>query len=283
MVRLRALGLAALLATLAGCDLGTPPEVPLVVEGFAESARPLPPIRVGRAGALGDTGGRPVETAEVVVRVGGTSIPYAAEPGAPGRYRPLTAFTLLPGDAFSLEVRAEGLTARAASTAPPLVRLDSARAVPSEAPVRAVFADSLGAPLREGFLYPVDVTLYWTAPPSGEWWVRARLAPPDAFPSAVVDFLLRTDDTRSEADLAADPARPGLRRWRGLYAVPVPSADAPLPPHALEVALLRSGLDYALYARSRTEPDRREPIGNVEGGVGIFAGISVARLTLAVE
>jgi hypothetical protein len=267
MVRLRTLGLAALLAGLAGCDLGTPPEVPLVVEAFAETARPLPPIRVGRAGTLGDGGGRPVEGAEVSVRIGGTTIPYAQVLGAPGRYRPLTTFTLLPGDDFSLEVRAEGLTARAASTAPPVV---------------AVFADSLGAPLREGFLYPVDVTLYWTAPPTGEWWVRARLAPPDAFPSAVVDFLLRTDDTRPEADLA-DPAVPGLRRWQGLYAVPVPSADAPLPPHALEVALLRSGLDYALYARSRTEPDRREPIGNVEGGVGIVAGISVARLTLAVE
>ncbi len=110
-------------------------------------------------------------------------------------------------------------------------------------------------------------------------WVRARLRPPAAFPSAVVDFVLLTDATRREADLAAGGA---VRRWSGVYAVPVDAPSDPLPPHALDVVLLRSGPDYARYALSRTDPDRREPVGNVRGGIGIAAGLALDRRTLVV-
>ena len=110
--------------------------------------------------------------------------------------------------------------------------------------------------------------------------MRTQLRPPASFPSAVVDFLLATGAVERERDVPGDGA---ARRWRGVYAVPVEAPGDPLPPHALEVAVLRSGEDYARYARSRTDPDRRDPDGNVEGGLGIAAGIALDRRTLAVE
>jgi hypothetical protein len=105
-------------------------------------------------------------------------------------------------------------------------------------------------------------------------WVRTRLRPPASFPSAVVDFVLNTDETQREIDYAENEGLT-VRRWSGTYAVPVETLDDPLPPHALDVFVLRSGTDYAEYALSRTDPDRREPVSNVTGGLGIAVGIAV--------
>ena len=277
-------GVWAMLIALVGCDVAEPEPAQLVVEAFVETGRPLPTVTVRRTADLDDPDAAPpVSDAVVTLTLGGETVDYAPVPGLPGQYAPQQVRTAEPGAKLALAVTALSQRATASSLLPAPITLDSVRVVPAAAPVEAVFADSLGLEVREGFLYPVDVTLYWTAPeadPNADSsWVRARLRPPAAFPSAVVDFVLLTDATRREADLAAGGA---ARRWSGVYAVPVDALDDPLPPHALDVVLLRSGPDYARYALSRTDPDRREPVGNVAGGIGIAAGLALDRRTLAV-
>jgi hypothetical protein len=278
------LGVWAILVALIGCDAAEPAPARLVVEAFVETGRPLPEVTIRRTADLDDPAAAPpVADAVVTLTLGDDTVDYAPVPGQPGRYAPQRALTAVAGATLSAEVTWQAQRATASSLLPTPISLDSVRVVPAAAPVEAVFADSLGLEVREGFLYPVDVTLYWTAPeadPNADSsWVRARLSPPAAFPSAVVDFVLLTDATRPGADLAAGGA---VRRWSGVYAVPVDAPDDPLPPHALDVVLLRSGPDYARYALSRTDPDRREPVGNVAGGIGIAAGVAVDRRTLAV-
>lgn len=277
---MRAVVLLCLAAFLAACDSLPPNRDAVVVQAFVETGQPLPNLTVTRTGRL-DGAPAPVNDAVVTLEVGASTIRYLPVSAEPGVYGPARPRSVEAGEAFSVVVLAEGRDLRAVSVAPPSIRLDSLRVTPSTAPVRAAFADSLGAPLREGFLYTVDVTLYWAAPPGPDTsWVRARLRPPAAFPSAVVDFLLRTEDTRPEAALATET--PGRRAWLGVYAVPVEGPESPLPPHGLDVALLRSGSDYARFALSRDEPGRREPVGNVRGGLGIVAGVSVDRRTVEV-
>ena len=271
---------AMLTLALAGCDLAEPEPAQLVVEAFAEAGEALPTVTVRQtvgielaenAAGVGD--------AAVTLTVGGDTVAYHAVPGAVGQYEPLAQRTAESGERVSVEVVGLGQRARASSRVPDPIMLDSVRIVPAAAPVEAVFADSLGFEVREGFVYPITVTLYWQAPAADTAWVRTRLAPPAAFPSAVVDFLLSTDAVQREADLTIGDGR---RAWSGVYAVPVTSRDAPLPAHDLGVALVRSGTDYARYALSRTDPDRREPIGNVEGGLGIAVAVAVDRQTVRV-
>jgi hypothetical protein len=269
---------------LAACDTTEPAPALLVVEAFVETGQPLPTITVRRTADLDDPDAAPpVSDAAVMLTLGGEAVRYAPVQGQPGRYAPQQTRTAEPGATLGLEVTALSQRATASSLLPAPILLDSVRVVPAAAPVEAVFADSLGLEVREGFLYPVDVTLYWTASATDvnadSSWVRVRLRPPATFPSAVVDFVLLTDATRREADLADGGA---VRRWSGVYAVPVEAPSDPLPAHALDVVLLRSGPDYARYALSRTDPDRREPVGNVRGGLGIAVGLSLDRRTLAV-
>ncbi len=268
----------------AACDVAEPEAARLVVEAFVETGRTLPTVTVGQTvGLEAAESAAAVEDAAVVLTVARDEIAYEPVPGAAGRYGPQAERVAEEGERIGIEVTWQGQRAVAVSRMPTPVALDSVRVAPAAVPVEAVFADSLGLDVREGFLYPITVTLYWQAPAADTAWVRTRLGPPAAFPSAVVDFLLATDAVQPEADLATgSDLGSGLRAWSGVYAVPVASRDAPLPAHDLEVALLRSGPDYARYALSRTDPDRREPVGNVEGGVGIAVGISVDRRTVRV-
>lgn len=266
---------------LAACDVVEEPADRLVVEAFAETGAALPTITVRRTTALGDLDAAPpVADALVTLAVSGEDVPYVSVADAPGQYRPLAFRATEAGDELGLEVRWEERLVTATTVLPAPITLDSLRIEPAAAPVEAVFADSLGLNLEEGFIYSVDVTLYWTVPEADTAWVRTRLRPPADFPSAVVDVLLETERIDEER---AFGAAGGVRSWRGVYAVPVEAASDPLPPHELDVALLRSGEDYARYALSRTDPDRREPIGNVEGGLGIVAGIALDRRTVIVE
>ena len=267
--------------SLTACDVVEPPTERLVVEAFIEVGEALPALTVRRTAGLADPDAAPpVADALVRLSLSGDEVLYDPVPGAPGRYAPRSARAAQPGDRLDLTVEWQGHRATATSGLPAPIALDSVRVVPAAAPVAAVFADSLGPDLREGFIYPVDVTLYWTAPPEDTAWVRTRLRPPAAFPSAVVDFLLATEAVQREAGLGTGDA---VRRWSGVYAVPVEAASDPLPPHVLEVALLRSGETYARYALSRTDPGQREPVGNVEGGLGIVAGIALDRAAVQVE
>jgi hypothetical protein len=228
-----------------------------------------------------------VTDAEVRLFVDGRHVAYRSDAAHPGQY---TAHDS-PGDrlesraAFSVDVRWNGLLATAAGIVPPPIVIDSVEVDYDDRPVQAVFADSLSPNLREGFLYPVEVTVWWTIPfaevdVDSSYWVRARLKPPASFPSAVVDFFLRTEQIVRERLIESDAGR---KKWVGVYGVPVESDTSPMPPHSVEVALLRSTEDYARYASSRSTPARREPVSNVAGGIGIVAGIAQDRTTLRID
>jgi hypothetical protein len=164
-------------------------------------------------------------------------------------------------------------------TIPPAITLDSLQVNIPDEPVQAVFADTLGITgTEEGYIYPVEVTLWWTALPGGTdpdspYWIQTLLRPVSSFSSAVVDFFLLPEEILLEDGLPLDDAR--RRHWTGVYAVPVERATDPIPDHTLTAALLRSEADYARFAISRNAPNRREPLSNVSGAVGIVAGISV--------
>jgi hypothetical protein len=159
------------------------------------------------------------------------------------------------------------------------------------APVRAVQVDSLrrdslDIPADVGYIYPVDVTVQWegtgsaTAPDTSTW-VRAQLRP-DAtpFPSEVVEFFLQPAEIRRED---AYPRRGTTARWRGVYAVPVDSSTAPMPRHNLTTAVVRGDTAFAAFAQTRTDPERREPISNVTGALGIATAIAVDSVGRSVE
>lgn len=267
---------------LAACDVTEPEPERLVVEAFVETGEELPTVTVRRTAALDDPDAAPpVADADVTLGIGGEAVRYLPVPGQPGRYAPEAPHAAEAGGAFTLDVTWQDQRATASSRLPVPIALDSVRVTPSASPVEAVFADSLGLEVREGVIYPVTVTLFWTAPEPDTAWVRTRLRPPASFPSAIVDFVLSTDETQREADYVEEEGTP-VRRWSGTYAVPVASLDDPLPPHALDVFVLRSGTDYARYALSRTDPGRREPVGNVEGGIGIVVGVAVDGRTVQV-
>ncbi len=278
---------------LVGCDLSAPrTDEVLVVEAFFDVGEPLPEVRVHRSapfdGAFPGAEATAIGDARVVVTAGGVPMPYRAAPGLPGRYQPTGTARVEAGVLYSVVVQWNDHEASAASRTPPLFQLDSVRAVPFAMPIRAVLLDSirfdtLGTGARQGFVYPVEVFAWWSMPDAAAdsaSWIRAQVRPAAAFSSTVGDFFFPPERIEKERDLPVAEG-PG-RLWRGLYAVPVESADAPLPPHRVRVALVRSGRDYARFAATRTSPAQREPLSNVQGGRGIVAGLSVDSLTLFV-
>jgi hypothetical protein len=56
-----------------------------------------------------------------------------------------------------------------------------------------------------------------------------------------------------------------------------------LPRHNLTTALVRGDTAFAAFAQTRTDPDRREPISNVDGALGIATAVSVDSLVRSVE
>ncbi len=291
----RHIGLLLLAIGLAGCDTVVPGSEPvLVVEAFLQTDAPPPTIRLRQTGPLAGpydpSGAQAVTDASVTLYLDTLIIPYRADPSAPGYYRPVRSdLLLLPEATFTLEIIWHGRLIRAHDALPPPIRIDSLQVSFPDTPVPAVlldslvFNDSLAIGARQGYLYPVEVTLWWRSPddPDSTYWVRPHLKPDVPFSSVVVDLFLRTEQVLLERQCATDSN--GRRRWTGVYAVPVDSARAPLPAHTLRVALLRSGRAYARFAATREFPERREPVSNVEGGLGIVAGIALDSLRLTVR
>ncbi len=285
---------AALLA--GGCDAVAPERdgPQLVVEAFLEAGQPLGAIVLRRTTLL-DTAldtARGVAEASVTLRLGERVVAYRLEAGRPGRYVPQAEAVQAPSRTdFTLHVGWGEQEITAAGRIPPPIEIDSVRVEAPAEPVEAVLLDSLrldttSTGAREGYIYPIEVTLRWRAdvPPVGPdsaYWVRAQLRPEARFSSAVLDFFLRPEEVFREREQARDAA--GRVRWTGVYAVGVDDKNDPLPPHRLRVALVRSGPAYARFAATRGDPDRREPLSNVEGGLGIAAGISIDSLSLHVE
>jgi hypothetical protein len=291
----RALLAVGLVLGLARCDWSTTPvdEESLVVEAFLETGRPLPPIVLRRTRPLRspqDSLRDAATGAAVEVELGGAH--YAYEPArTPGRYVPPTDTLVPAGVPWQLTVRWRGETAHARGRTPSPIDITEVCVDVPEAPSRAVQVDSLrrdslDIPADLGFLYPIDVTVRWAgrAPPTlpdTSRWVRTQLRP-DAtpFPSEVVEFFLQPAEIQQEVAFAQSG---DAYQWRGVYAVPVDSAEATLPRHTLTTAVVRGDTAFASFAQTRTDPDRREPISNVTGGLGIAVAVAVDSLVRPIE
>ena len=279
---------AALLLLLSRCDTMAPPgEGQLVVEAFIQTGEPLPTITLRQTESLtvapSDTAVRPARNATVSVQLNGRVVPYRAVTGQPGRYAPETSVTVPPQVPYELSVRWQGQVATAAGRTPPPVRIESIQVEVPPEPVEAILIDSLqrdtlGIPAEEGLLYPVEVTLTWTADfeamgLDSTYWIQTQLRPFAEFSSTVVDFFLQPEEVFREE--AAQRSEAGKPAWTGVYAIPADSAEAPLPHHQLRIALLRGEADYASFATTRDDPDRREPLSNIDGALGIATAITL--------
>lgn len=277
-----------LLLVLARCDWTTDPaeKQSLVVEAFLETGEPLSALTLRQTQSLSsaDSLAEPAAGAdEVTLVLGDRTVPYTTESTA-GRYRPDTSVIVPPQTPWALTVRWNGTTARAEGFTPPPIAVQEVCVDVPDAPVRAVQVDSLrrdslDIPADQGYLYPIDVTVEWADPSSGvaaSHWVRAQLRPDASpFPSEVVEFFLEPAEIQREDRF---DRQTGARQWQGVYAVPVDSSDAPLPEHDLTTALVRGDTAFASFAQTRTDPDRREPLSNVDGALGVALAISIDSL-----
>jgi len=286
--------LAGVLFLLARCDLTSPVDSrPFVVEAFLQTGAPLTPVTLRTTRALdapvGDTSA-PATGAEVSLQLGSQQITFQPVDSVPGQYAPEQVVTVPPRAPFEMTVRWAGRTATASGRTPPPIDIESAKVTVPPEPVQAILVDSLrrdslDIPAEQGYLYPIDVTVTWQTdfPETGAdstYWIRAQLRPFTDFSSTVVDFFLQPEEVFREQALSRGGNR---RRWTGVYAVPVASRTALLPAHQMRVSLVRSNASYAAFASSRRDPDRREPISNVRGAVGIAAGVAVDSVRITVD
>lgn len=289
----RGLLAGALLLTLTRCDWTTEPadQQSLVVEAFLETGKSLPPVMLRQPRPLNppDTLADPASGATVTLQLGDSLVSYTEE--EEGRYEPDTNRIVPPGTPWRLVVRWNGTTARARGVTPPPITLTEVCVDVPEAPSRAVQVDSLrrdslDIPADQGFIYPVGVTVRWEGLPPGAgnevpYWTRAQLRPDASqFPSEIVEFFLQPAEVRREDQF---DRRGGGQQWEGVYAVPVDSSNSPLPPHDLTTALVRGDTAFASFAQTRTDPERREPISNVDGALGVALAVSVDSLSRTTE
>lgn len=289
------MSLALLLLSVGiGCDTVEPVDSStLVVEGFLNTGSPLPDVLLRRTvdpDRKWSGSEVAVTDAHVELAIRDTRIHYQPDPTRPGRYNPVRRDLVAEaGSPYHFVVDWGEQTVEAEGILPPKVDLVDVDLTIPEKPVSAVFLDSLslGDTLATGaytgYIYPIEVSVMWAGsePPAATSWVRVQLKPYSAFSSTVIDLFLESDVVLREVEQELLPGE--TRRWRGLYAVGVPNANAPLPEHLLRVSVVRSGEDYARFATSKNEPDRREPITNLEGAVGIFTAVSVDSLRLTVS
>lgn len=290
-----ALSAVGLLLLLGRCDLTEPIEPQsLVVEAFVGTGGALPTITLRRTRPLDEPGDRSANAATgatVEFMLDGTVVSYEENPQRDGEYVPAgddgKVTARVP---WRLAVRWQGETARAQGTTPPAIELQEMCVEVPEAPVRAVVVDSLrrdslDIPAEQSYIYPVDVSLRWPSNRllAGEdtiHWVRPRLRPDTTESSSrVVNFFLQPVEVRREDRF---PAPNGRRAWTGIYAVPVEDSSSAFPDHDLTASLTRGDTAFAAFAESRNNPERREPISNVEGGLGIATAVAIDSLRRSV-
>ncbi len=292
-VRRLAPGLVLAVLLWGGCDTVVPEDDNLlVIEAYFESGQPLPAIAVQQGTPLSlpldARDAYRVSDAELTLDLDGRTVPYRPVPGEPGRYLPAVddAGTVDAYTRFALTAAWRHIHATASGDIPPAIRLDSIRVVAPDVPVDAILVDSLrldtlGLGAQKGFIYPVEVTLWWQGESDAAFWIETQLRPRITFSSAVIDFFLQPLAIGKERDM--DQPDAGTRSWQGLYGIPVDAIDAPLPDHALTVMLIRSYEDYARFASTRNQPQRREPRTNLDGAAGIVAGIAIDSLSVDVS
>lgn len=277
---------AGLLFGLMRCDLAGPVERhSLVVEAFLKTGEELPTITLRQTRPMeapGDSMSAAARGADVALHLDGRRVLYEPAPDRPGRYIPDTSGgSVSEGVDWELTAEWQGETARAGGTTPPPIEVTQVCVDVPEMPVEAVHIDSLrrdslDIPAEQGYIYPVDVTVRWPADGlvSGAdttHWVRAQL-PAATFSSEFIGLFLQPAEVRREDQFEQQRDE---RQWQGVYAVPVEEEEDPLPRHRLTVALTRGDSSFAAFARSRTDPERRDPISNVEGGIGIATAVAV--------
>jgi hypothetical protein len=285
---------------LAGCDTVQPSsEGTLVVEAYLESGRALPLVRVSRTWNVASrsvAGNGSVPGAEVSLVIDGVVVRYEDDPDSIGTYRPEPAHaerTVPPLAAFSMTVRSDGDEAVAVGFVPPAISLKNVRITVPDRAIEAVFLDTLNIGIdslelsldaRQGYIYPVQVDLSWDVLPSEDpaldYWIQTRLEPRTPFSSSIIDFFLLPRQILPEA--ATERMGEGERIWSGVYAVPVETAETPVPVHGLQVFVLRGDRAFAVFETSRDSPERREPETNLTGGIGFVGGIAFDSLSLMV-
>jgi hypothetical protein len=286
-----------LLLVLARCDWAAEPadEQSLVVQAFVEAGGSPPPVTLRRTRPLRSSGDSLEDAAtggQVRLTVDGRTVRYEESGTQPGRYVPVDNTIDVPARApWRLTVQWDGTSAEARGVTPPPIEIAEVCVEVPDTPSRAVQVDSvrrdsLDIPADQGYLYPIEVMVKWMSLPSAlsrdsAYWVRAQLRP-DAtpFPSEVVEFFLEPAETQREDQFPRTGRTP---QWRGVYAVPVDSSDDPLPVHDLTAALVRGDTAFASFAQTRTDPDRREPLSNVDGALGVALGVAVDSLSRVIE
>lgn len=283
------------LLVLGRCDLTTPVERrTLVVEAFLKTGRSLPTITLWQTRPLSDPGDQRANAAtgaDVELVLGGEVVSYEEAGSEPGQYVPVAGNRRVSaGDPWHLTVRWRRERAQARGQTPPPIDLTEMCVEVPQAPVQAILVDSLrrdslDIPAEQGYLYPIDVSLHWPATLSAgadtTHWVRPQLSPDTTESSSrVVNVFLEPVEVEREDQFRV---RGGQRRWKGVYAVPVEDSTSAFPRHNLTATLTRGDTAFAAFARSRNDPERREPISNVEGGLGIATAVAVDSLRHAVE
>lgn len=291
---LRSAGVAlltgGLLLLLGQCDVTEPVEQQsLVVEAFVATGGALPTVTLRQTRPLQEPGDRSANAATgaaVEFMLDGNAVSYE-ERRQRGQYVPVGDDVEVPARVpWRLTVRWQGETAQAQGTTPPAIELREICVEVPEAPVRAVDVDSLrrdslDIPAEQSYIYPVDVSLRWPTDRllAGEdttHWVRPRLRPDTTESSSrVVSFFLQPVEVRREDRFRIQNDQ---RAWTGVYAVPVEDSTSAFPDHDLTVSLTRGGTAFAAFAESRDTPERREPISNVEGGLGIATAVALDSL-----
>lgn len=301
---LPALLLAA--GAVVGCDSVAPaPPERIVAEAFLSTGDSMPQVRLRRTRPLDAPltpggAGSALTNASVSLVLDGNTFSFRPV-GDEGHYAAGTPVPLQPGSRFAFEARWNGQTATASGTLPPPVTLDSFRVTVPEAPIRAVLfdsvfvdptqldslqLDSLRTGAEDGFAYPIEVQLWWTEPAERAFWVRTRLRPAIEAGSSLDDFFLRPEQVQEEAEATCpvdEDCPSAVRSWIGVYGVPVQDANAALPPHSVQLALIRGDDAYARFAATRDDPPRRAPVSNVAGGLGIVTGIALDTVRVEVK
>ena len=295
----------ASLSLFASCDTVLPGDPgTLVIEAYLDVGKPLPTIRVRYAAPLSSSrfqDQKDVDYARVRLSLNDQFYDYVYAGASRGVYEPAgnSSVTVPPGAVYALEVEVGDQVASASGVTPLSISIHNVSVRVSDKPVAAVLLDSLDLGLdslnislntRTGYIYPVQVSIDWiTDHASSSSWIQSSLKPITPFSSTIVDFFLLPSAIFPEESAQIDGETPEgevqngvLRRWEGVYAVPVSNESDPLPVHELRVALLRSSDVFAQYASSRLDPVGREPITNLIGAVGFVGGVSIDSVRVSV-
>jgi Domain of unknown function (DUF4249) len=295
---------AVVLMLTASCDTVQPEKTGLlVIEAYFNADRPLPRVSVHESAPIGASLRDvrvPVRDADVVVTHNDISISFVPVTDSAGVYKAPDGIDLIMKalDTVALRVRYEDQEAGGTGLIPPPVTISNVKIISPERAIEAVLIDSLNLGLdslnvaiiaSEGYIFPVEVEVSWLLPEGSqdqeEFWIQTRLDPVRKFSSSLLDFFLLSEQVLQEydIDITTDVDSERVRRWTGIYAVPVQNENDVLPAHDLKISLLRSGPDYARLVTTAKEPDQRSPSGNIYGGIGFVGGISVDSLSIPVQ